>query len=175
MATVKRKRRYRLNRVPRKRIMEAISTHQSIARGHPHYSETYRYSMQSIAALRAELARRDTRKHNPRTRSLKWDRCVTDVTIKGTAASPSAVCTSALAHKGARRRRNRLKRSTPGRTVALYVRRRGKTTLKYLGRGKFGVKGRAFLFASLAQALGAGRALRDAFPSALRGYIFHAK
>lgn len=172
------RRRRTVTRVPRKRIMESIETLQQVAGRHPPYTETYKYSMESIDKLRKELARRDSRKRNPRSGSPKWDRCVTDVTIKGTAASPPSVCSAALASKRARRRQRnpiRSKRSSVVRLVALYARQRGKQTLKYLGRGKFAAGGRALMFANHAQALGAARALRDVFPQALRGYTFHAK
>ncbi len=58
--------------------------------------------------------------------------------------------------------------------VVLYATKPGKKRLKYLGHGKFGERGRAQLFASVALANQAGRTLRDAFPQALRGWTVTA-
>lgn len=56
----------------------------------------------------------------------------------------------------------------------LYATKPGHPRLKYLGHGKFGEKGRAQLFGSVAEGNAVGRALREAFPAVLRGWIVTA-
>jgi hypothetical protein len=51
--------------VPRERLEAAIAVHEEILKRHPANTETHKYSLESLAKLRAELARRD-RKPNPR-------------------------------------------------------------------------------------------------------------
>ncbi len=176
-----------LARTPRQRLLAAIRTHEEIANRHPPYTETHQYSTESIRKFKAELARRDARRHNPRRHRLsatpKWDRCVTDVTIRGRAVSPSAVCTAALRRKRAQvskppRKGTRTRALTSPRRrknprvsrVALYAHKRGHRILAYVGRGKFSDRGRPWLFDSRAAAAGALAVLRNTFPDALRTY-----
>lgn len=65
-----------------------------------------------------------------------------------------------------------IRRTNP--RVALYATKPGMRRLKYVGHGKFGERGRAVLFGSVAEGNAAGRALRDAFPQALRGWTVSA-
>lgn len=176
-----RRRRVQLQRTPRKRILEAIQVHEDMARRHPAHTETHRYSLESIRKLRAELARRAARRSNPRrakpTNKKKWDKCVTDITIKGTAVSPPSVCNAALAKRGFRKTNPRLRvQNRQGRAlVVLYASKPGHATLKYTHRGKFAARGSALMFSSAAAALGAAHVLRDVFPQALKGYRFRAE
>lgn len=68
------------------------------------------------------------------------------------------------------RRTNRRARAR----VVLYAQRPGKRRLKYLGRGKFGERGRPMLFKSVASADLAAWILRDSHPQALRGWMLKA-
>ncbi len=70
------------------------------------------------------------------------------------------------------RRTNR--RSPPRSLVVLYAQRPGMRRLRYLGRGKFGERGRPMLFNSVAHAALAGRILKDTHPHALRGWTLTA-
>lgn len=56
----------------------------------------------------------------------------------------------------------------------LYASKPGHPRLKYLGRGKFGARGRAVLFRSAAEGNLIGRVLVDAFPQILRGWTVSA-
>jgi hypothetical protein len=70
--------------------------------------------------------------------------------------------------------RSKVIRRTNPALVALYASKPGMKRLKYLGRSKFGERGRAVLFRTVAEGNAAGRILRDAFPQALRGWTVSA-
>lgn len=68
--------------------------------------------------------------------------------------------------------RSKVIRRTNPRLVALYASKAGMRRLKYLGRGKFGERGRAKLFTG-AEVNAVARVLRDTFPQELRGWTLH--
>ncbi len=72
-------------------------------------------------------------------------------------------------------RRRRANRRPPSRAlVVLYASKPGMRRLKYLGRGKFGERGRPMLFPTALAAHLAATILRDEHPDALRGWTLKA-
>ena len=59
--------------------------------------------------------------------------------------------------------------------VVLYAKRPGGKLLKYLGRGKFGAKGKPRYFRGNPEAMLAAWVLSDTFPAVLRPYKLFAK
>lgn len=61
------------------------------------------------------MSNRTQKRHRRRTRApvhtLKWDRCVSDVSARGQARSAPAVCTAALGERGSILRRHRRRRN----------------------------------------------------------------
>jgi len=68
-----------------------------------------------------------------------------------------------------------VRRVNPRRALVVLYARKGRDTLKYLGNLKFGKKGKARLFKSVAMATLTGQALREAYPQALRGFRMTAR
>jgi len=83
--------------------------------------------------------------------------------VKGRIAYPHGCYTVG---KGRIRRR----KVNPRASVVLYAKRPGGRLLKYIGKGKFGFKGRPLRFRDGAAAALAAWIMRDAFPDILRPY-----
>jgi len=68
-----------------------------------------------------------------------------------------------------------VRRTNPRRSVVLYATKPGMRQLKYLGRGKFGERGRAQLFKSQGYAEAAAWVMKDTHPKELAGWTLTAK
>ena len=67
-----------------------------------------------------------------------------------------------------------IRRTNRSALHVLYASKPGHARLKYLGRGKFGARGRPVLFRSAAEGNLVGRVLVDAFPQIMRGWTVSA-
>lgn len=95
------------------------------------------------------------------------------ISLKHGAYWESDTLRNALNYKAPAKGRRRAN-PKPAALVVLYASRPGSRRLKYLGRGKFGERGRPMLFKTGAHARLAAGILRDTHPEALRGWTLKA-
>lgn len=142
---------------PRPESVEAVkqlrARYQRLVREHKGIRGALTEAQYLAANLPSMLGGR--RMRNPRRRhSKKWDRCVAEVSAKGRAVDPYAVCNKALK----RRKRKRNPR------VYVLVASKGRDRLRYVGAGKFSKRGRGKKFSSPRDALVHGEVLQSIYP-----------
>lgn len=131
---------------------------------HAAYMQSYRDALVARVGL-------PERRHLPRNRNTRLTRRKTRTkrAPRGKAATARGKTVTTVTNSKVVRRTN------PRPSVVLYATKPGMRRMKYLGRGKFGEHGRAYLFKSQAYAQGAAWVMKDTHPAELRGWTLAAK